>query len=276
MFGPLYRQIADDLQRQIEEGILAPGQRLPTEPELRAHYGASRNTVRDAVRWLTTRGLVRTKPGQGTFVVERAEPFITTLSSHPETGLGGGEGQAFQAEVVAQGRSPRASQPRVSVLQAAGVVADELRVAAGSSVVSRHQERFIDGSPFSLQTSYYPMGLVQAGAVRLLEASSIHPGTGAYLGEILGLRQARYSDLITVRTPTVSETTFFELPDSGRVSVFETFRTAFDAEDRPFRLTVSVFAADRNEFAVFSGVVPTEARTVRSPRSAEAGTGRDA
>jgi GntR family transcriptional regulator len=276
MFGPLYRQIADDLQQRIESGALTPGQRLPTEPELRERYGASRNTVRDAVRWLTTRGLVRTRPGQGTFVVERAEPYITTLSADPDTGLGGGEGQAFQAEVVAQGRSPRASQPRVSVLQAADVVADQLQVAAGSSVVSRHQERFIDGAPFSLQTSYYPMALVHSGATRLIEATSIHPGTGAYLEEVLGLRQARYSDLITVRTPTVSETLFFELPDSGRVSVFETFRTAFDAEDKPFRLTVSVFAADRNEFAVFSGVVPAQARKVTSPRSAEAGTGRNA
>lgn len=276
MFGPIYRQIADDLQQQIEAGILMPGQRLPTEPELRARYGASRNTVRDAVRWLTTRGLVRTRPGQGTFVVERAEPYITTLSADPDTGLGGGEGQAFQSEVVARGRNPLASAPRVSVLQAAGVVADQLQVAAGSSVVSRHQERFIDGAPFSLQTSYYPMALVHDGAVRLLEATSIHPGTGAYLEEVLGLRQARYSDLITVRTPTASETLFFELPDSGRVSVFETFRTAFDADDQPFRLTVSVFAADRNEFAVFSGVVPAQARMVRSPRSAGAGTGRDA
>jgi hypothetical protein len=37
-----------------------------------------------------------------------------------------------------------------------------------------------------------------------------------------------------------------------------------------------VFAADRNEFAVFSGVVPAQARKVRIPRSAEAGTGHDA
>lgn len=276
MFGPLYRQIADDLQQQIEAGLLTPGERLPTEPELRARYGASRNTVRDAVRWLTTRGLVRTRPGQGTYVVERAEPFITTLSADPETGLGGGEGQAFHSEVVAQGRNPRASEPRVAVLQAAGVVADELHVAAGSSVVSRHQERFIDGAPFSLQTSYYPMALVHAGAIRLLEAISIQPGTSAYLEEVLGLRQAKYNDLISVRTPSVSETRFFELPDSGRVSVFETFRTAFDTDDKPFRLTVSVFAADRNEFAVFNGVVPAQARKVRSPRSAEARTGSDA
>ncbi len=276
MFGPLYRQIAEDLQQQIEAGVLTPGQRLPTEPELRERYGASRNTVRDAVRWLTTRGLVRTRPGQGTYVVERAEPFITTLSADPETGLGGGEGQAFEAEVVVQGRSPRASRPQVAVLQAADVVAEELQVPVGTSVVSRRQERFIDGAPFSLQTSYYPMALVHAGATQLLAPEAIHPGTSAYLEEVLGLRQARYSDLITVRTPTVTETLFFELPDSGRVSVFETFRTAFDTEDRPFRLTVSVFAADRNEFAVFSGVVPAQARMMRSPRSAEAGTGRDA
>jgi GntR family transcriptional regulator len=276
MFGPLYRQIAADLQQQIEGGDLQPGQRLPTEPELRDRYGASRNTVRDAVRWLTTRGLVRTKPGQGTFVVERAEPFITTLSADPETGLGGGEGIAFQAEVRARGRVPRADDPQVTVLQAHAVVADELRLTPGTSVVARQQRRYIDGAPFSLQTSYYPMSLVHAGAIRLLEAASIQPGTGAYLEDVLGLRQARYSDLISVRTPTVSETLFFELPDSGRVSVFEAFRTAFDADDRPLRLTVSVFAADRNEFAVFSGVVPAQARKVISPRSAEAGTGPDA
>ena len=36
----------------------------------------------------------------------------------------------------------------------------------GSQVISRHQRRFIDGTPWSLQTSYYPMGFVVKGADR--------------------------------------------------------------------------------------------------------------
>ena len=65
MADPMYRQIADDLRRQIETGELAPGAQLRTELELREKYDASRNTVRDAIKWLITRGLVETRPGPG-------------------------------------------------------------------------------------------------------------------------------------------------------------------------------------------------------------------
>jgi Bacterial regulatory proteins, gntR family len=61
---PIYRTIAEDLRRQIEAGELRPGQQLLTENELRDYYGASRNTIRDAIKWLVTRGLVETRPGQ--------------------------------------------------------------------------------------------------------------------------------------------------------------------------------------------------------------------
>ena len=53
MANPMYRQIAEDLRAQIEGGDLEPGQQLRTEIELREHYGASRNTVRDAIKLLT-------------------------------------------------------------------------------------------------------------------------------------------------------------------------------------------------------------------------------
>src|ERR1700684_2171422 len=100
MVEPMYRQIADDLRRQIEEGTLAAGQQLGTELELREKYNASRNTVRDAIKWLIARGLLETRPGQGTFVVERISPFVTTLTDDPETGLGGGEGYTYNKEVT--------------------------------------------------------------------------------------------------------------------------------------------------------------------------------
>ena len=80
MVDPMYRRIADDLRRQIESGELPRGAQLPTELELRDSYEASRNTIRDAIKWLITRGLVETRPGQGTFVIERIIPFVTTLS----------------------------------------------------------------------------------------------------------------------------------------------------------------------------------------------------
>ena len=76
----------------------------------------TRNTIRDALKLLIGRGLIETRPGQGTFVVEQFKPFMTTLSGdwQEDSGLGGGEGHAALAEVKARRRTGRgASEPRV-------------------------------------------------------------------------------------------------------------------------------------------------------------------
>ena len=124
-------------------------------------------------------------------------------------------------------------------------------------MVSRHEQRFIDDTPWSLQTSFYPMNFVMQGANRLLEAADISPGTVHYLEESLGLKQTGYRDWITMRAPDVNEVSFFRLPGDGRVPVFEIFRTAFDQTGTPMRVTVTVFPADRNQFIVNVGDVPT-------------------
>jgi GntR family transcriptional regulator len=265
---PMYRQIAEDLRRQIAAGSLVPGQQLRTELELRERYQASRNTVRDAVKWLIGRGLVETRPGQGTFVVEKIIPFVTTLTGDARTGFGGGEDEIYDLydmEVKAERREPKASEPRVEMQQASGRIANELRVEENSAVVSRHQQRLIDGTPWSLQTSFYPMSFVEQGALRLIQATDIAQGTVAYLAETLQIQQAGWRDMITVRTPDKTETDFFGLPDDGRVSVIETRRTAFDKHGTPVRLTVSVYPADRNQFAVNVGLVPEDVADPTSP-----------
>jgi GntR family transcriptional regulator len=152
---PLYRQIAQDLRRKIESGELGPGAKLPNEEQFRTEYDASRNTIRDAIKWLTIRGLVESKPGQGTFVVRQIEPIVTTLSEDPETGMAGGEGKAAFAEINKR-RDQRgkqepesqdgpegelvASVPRIEVWFAPGYVAERLRVPEGAEVLVRHQE----------------------------------------------------------------------------------------------------------------------------------------
>jgi GntR family transcriptional regulator len=250
---PMYRQIAEDLRRQIEAGELAPGAQLRTELELREKYNASRNTVRDAIKLLITRGLVETWPGQGTFVARKIVPFITTLTGDPGVGS---DGDIYLNEVKATLRKPDASVPRVEIQQAGSSLAEELRSDEGSTVVSRHQERHIDGTPWSLQTSFYPLSLVQRGATRLIDASDIQQGSVEYLWESIGIKQVGYRDTVKVRPPDVIEARFFGLADDGRVSVIEIRRTAFDERGAPFSLTVRVYSADRNQFAVNVGSVP--------------------
>jgi GntR family transcriptional regulator len=255
MVEPLYRQIAEDLRQRIESGELPRGSRLPTEIELRERYGASRNTVRDAIKWLASRSLVETRPGQGTFVTEKIKPFVTTLTGDPQREHGA-ESPVYIADVMASGRTPRNSPPRVEVQIATGWLADALRIAEGTQVISRHQQRFIDDIPWSLQTTFYPMSLVTQGATRLLEARDIEGGAIEYLAAECGIKQAGYRDSISVRSPGETETAFFRLPADGRVPVYEVHRVGFDQHGNRFRLTVTVYPADRNRFVVRVGDVP--------------------
>jgi GntR family transcriptional regulator len=278
MANPLYRMIADDLRGQIETGGLQPGQQLRTETELVEHYGASRNTVRDAIRWLINLGLVETRPGQGTFVVKKINPYITTLTAAPARGLrhddvvlGSGENTtSFADEVEKQKRQPYFTSPEVRAEKAAGAIADQLGVPEGTPLISRHQKRYIDGAPWSLQTSYYPRAFFAQGADRLMDDDDITEGVVRYLADTLGLRQVGYRDWITMRSPDATEAGFFNVPHDGRVGVFEIFRVGFDQTRTPMRLTVTVFPTDRNQFIVNVGDVPPLAATEEGEQSQQA------
>jgi GntR family transcriptional regulator len=263
-----YRQIADDLRRRIESGELGPGSKLPTEPMLGKQYGdASRNTVREAIKFLVNHRLVETRAGQGTFVVGPIVPIAITMSTDSETGLGGGEGIAYMSEALAQSRKPEASVPRVEIQHAEGALARELGLPGDdpdrNSVVSRHQRLRIDDKPWSMQTSFYPMALVEAGATKLMYANDIQPGAVHYVREAAGLTQIGYRDKVKARPPHADEVDFFKLPDSG-VAIIETTRTAYGTSG-PIRCTVTVWPADRNILVYNLGEVPGE---VTSPAGA--------
>ena len=59
---------------QLIKGNLRPGSKLPTETELRENLGASRNSVREAIKQLEAYGVVYIKRAEGTFVSDSYDP----------------------------------------------------------------------------------------------------------------------------------------------------------------------------------------------------------
>jgi len=274
---PLYRMIAEDLRHKIESGELPrdaagkPDRKapLPTENDLQKQFGASRNTIRQAVQFLSTLGLIETRPGQGTFVAEKINPFVTTLTGDLEADTSGGEEPVYTAEVAASGRTPTNSELKVEIQRATAPVARALRVDEGAQVVSRHQQRLLDNTPWSLQTTYYPMSLVEQGATRLLLPADMEEGAVAYLARECNLEQVGYRDTVSVRPPEADEAWFFRLPADGRISVFEIHRVGFDKDGNRIRLTVTVYPADRNRFRVEVGKVPARKRSAATTPEAD-------
>jgi GntR family transcriptional regulator len=66
-----YLQLVQQVHRALRLGLLEPGDRLPTAQQVVALLAINPNTVLKAYRDLEREGLVRARPGLGTFVVGR-------------------------------------------------------------------------------------------------------------------------------------------------------------------------------------------------------------
>jgi GntR family transcriptional regulator len=253
-----YREIAADMQGKIESAEWPPGSKLPSDAELGETYHVSRNTIREAVKLLTTRGLAEKRSAsRGTFVPSRIDPFSTVVTV--DTGFGGFEGAAYASEVTSRNREPTVTTPKVEILEPSDDIAGVLKLDKGSTVVIRHQWRLIDGELWSMQTSHYPMSFVTDGAVRLLEVKDIPDGVRRYLDAALGIKEIGSHDTMKVRPPDRTEADAFGIPDDGRVAVFETRQVGVNAEHKPVRVTISIYAADRNQFSMKTGKLAEEA-----------------
>ena len=63
-------QVVEHVRREIEAGRLGPGHRLPPERELALQMGVSRPSLRSGLRTLQAMGIVTSRRGAGTFIVE--------------------------------------------------------------------------------------------------------------------------------------------------------------------------------------------------------------
>jgi LacI family transcriptional regulator len=111
----LYRQLALRLGRDIREGKLKPGQRLPSMDDLAAACGVTKITVRRALLELKSEGLIYTRPAQGTYVSEilpaarqrkRNKVLTVGLVSRVLTGEPG----PYHAEILASLRTEMSRQ----------------------------------------------------------------------------------------------------------------------------------------------------------------------
>jgi GntR family transcriptional regulator len=145
---PLYAQIMHILEQEILTGRLRAGDRLPTQQELADHFEVSLAPVKQALRELEERGIVSTRQGRGTFVMD-ATPLSEELIDanripcfSTETRLAGRRPSSIVLvmEEIPSGHVPRAGR--------------ELELAAEEMMVHIERVRMADGRPLSLQNTY--------------------------------------------------------------------------------------------------------------------------
>lgn len=84
-------QIAAQLEEMISQEDLQPGHRLPAERKLAEQLGISRPSLREAIQMLTSKGLLYSRQGGGTFIKDTiasdtndSDPMLTLFRENPE------------------------------------------------------------------------------------------------------------------------------------------------------------------------------------------------
>ncbi len=74
---PIYTQIVNQIQSQLANGILTPGDQLPTVRALASELRVNFNTVARAYRILDEARIISTQQGRGTYITEIPPPEVS-------------------------------------------------------------------------------------------------------------------------------------------------------------------------------------------------------
>lgn len=224
---PLWAQIIEDLRARMAGGAF--DERFPTDEELTATYGVSRQTVREAVRRLQAEGLLERRRGRGTTLTRPVlEQPLRALYSMALTVSGHGLTEHNQIRAAERQTAP-------------DDVAGELGLRAGDAVVFLERLRFAGEDPLSLERSWLPWSV----AAGLLEVDLQHGPLYEALYEACGVRVTGGSERIAPVVPSPGDRRLLGMP--ARTAAFRIERLA-RAGARPVELRRATVRGDRYRF----------------------------
>lgn len=246
----LYHQITLHLQKLIQDGVLAPGDQLPSERLLAESAGVSRMTVRQAVRAMIMEGYCERVRGRGIYV--RKRPVI--VDPHRFEG--------FTANMRREGRvaETRSLSSRLAIPPA--VVSEKLEVPANEQAVELVRLRVINGVPAVLETEWFPASRF-AGLVDEDMSKSLY----GILERGFGVKLASTTDVIHAYLPTPSECELLHIPAGLPVILRD--RVGRTAEGEPIEVVRSVYHPEQYEFRMnlVPAPMPADQIAVEQPRT---------
>ncbi len=223
----LWRQIQERISAAAAAGVVAPGERLPTENDLARRFGVNRHTVRRAMKALEDSGLIRIEQGRGTFVQEH----VIDYPVHRRT--------RFSETLSAQRRQPGGRVLKVETRPATAAMAEALEIDKGAPCVMIRAVRDADGRPVSLADHHFPADRFPDIGPAVRETRSVSKAL-AQFGVPDYFRQVTR---VTARMPDREEARTLSLPINRPLLISESVNV--DGGRRPVEYGVTCFAGDR-------------------------------
>jgi GntR family transcriptional regulator len=228
---PLYVQIKDYLRLNIQNGVFAVNQRIPSERQLAEQFDVNRLTVSKALSELAQEGLIYSRVGKGTYVrPTRIDQALQSLTSFTEDM--NNRGKKASSRVLYAGVDPADEE-----------IARALSILPGVEVVVLHRVRMADRLPIALERSHIIYALCP-GIVDQHDFSQ--DSLYRVLRETYNLRLTYAHQTIEAHTAGEAEQTALEAGPC--TPILQITRVTYNDDDQPIEYVRSSYRGDRYKF----------------------------
>lgn len=233
-FKPIYFQLAELMQNQIEDGDLKPGSQIPSERVLMEQFDISRNTARMAIESLLKNGLVYRVPAKGTFVAPGKMRFgLFDLRS-------------FSEEMKLLGMIPSSRILDFDLVTPSPRISQALRLKSEQTTFRIERLQLADAAPMALNTSYIPQHICPDLTCEELDGRSLYQVFEERYGWLIW-RSERVVEPVTARD---YEAEMLQVRQGNPLLLVE--GTTYLVENVPFEYVKLIYRSDRFQFNIHS------------------------
>ncbi|WP_163536326.1 GntR family transcriptional regulator [Gracilibacillus sp. YIM 98692] len=229
---PLYFQLKEIIKKDIENGVLKPGEPILSERELIEMYDISRTPVRQALDELVSEGLLRREHGKGTFVTGKkiSQWFLENLRS-------------FGDEMNEKGLEYRTILLSKQIVETNSIL-EEIFGSKYTRFYHLERLRYVKEEPYVLVTTYVPYDLAPNLLEEDLENQSLYKTleTNYELHISYALRD--------IEAINVNEEDAEKIGVHPASAIHLTKTVAYLSDDKPFEYSIGRYRGDLNKFSV--------------------------
>lgn len=228
---PLYIQVKDYIRLNIQNGVFAVNERVPSERQLAEQFNVNRLTVSKALNELAQEGMVYSRVGKGTYVAPaKIDQTLQSLTS-------------FTQDITSRGKRAASRVLYASIDGATPEIAKTLSILPGAEVLVLHRVRMADDQPIALEKSH----VIYALCPGILDK---HDFSRESLYEVL---HAEYHLRMiyahqTIEARTAGEAELEALEAEPYLPILSITRVTYDERDHPVEFVRSSYRGDRYKF----------------------------
>lgn len=234
----MHLQLKKILKKQIKDGFLKPGEKLPSERELCEKYEISRITVRQALGALSNEGLIFSSHGKGSFVAQsKVEQELLSITP-------------FQNFILSKGLKPRTKYVSCNSIPNSYQLSRILNIPLSENLTELILIGLGNDQPLALYQSYFPSELgekIQELAQKLSQEKKPFTTLDLYkhipeitLGVINQTFEASLADLDIAKQ--------LKIKKGSPILIVESI--IYSDEDHPLEYKNTIYRGDKYKFSI--------------------------